>query len=306
MYEHLNVHVCSFIVIRQVSHYLQINEKALIMDINNFIEFANYFLNQLTRERGPVSCMSDFKFSALKHDSDIPLYKQLTDQIRNAIKMNLFESDEPLPKEMDISKSLNISRSVVRQAILQLVNEGILYRVPGKGTFISNPSFEYDLLGFYNFRDEINRQGLELSIRFESFAKIPIDIFNASMFRVREDDHLLEIYRTLLVNESPVILEKTTIPDSFVPNLQENDVKEGPFMKVFQRHNLALHKAKKYIEPQVADPFISEKLGINLGMPVLEIDRYTYGPENNLIARCEWTVRGDQCRHFINLDTFNI
>src|SRR5690625_1160774 len=101
------------------------------------------------------------------------MYQQLCDQIRRAIKMGEIKPDEPLMREVDIASALGVSRSVVRQAILQLVNENVLYRVPGKGTFIAKPSFEYDLLGFYNFKDEVERQGLEFSMHLESFIKKP-------------------------------------------------------------------------------------------------------------------------------------
>lgn len=250
--------------------------------------------------------MKKTDLSPLNLDSNVPLYKQLVDQIRRLIKMKAFKYEEPLLKEMDIANYLGISRSVVRQAVLQLVNEGVLYRVSGKGTFVAKPSFEYDLLGFYNFKEEVEKQGFEFTIRLESFVKFEIDLFNASMFRVNEDDNLIEIYRTLLVDNYPVILERTLIAESIVPNLTEEDVRNTAFLEVFDKHGVNLRKAKKYIEPQLADSYTAEKLDINSGMPVLEIDRYTYGPTNNLIVRSEWKIRGDRCRHFINLDTYNI
>lgn len=250
--------------------------------------------------------MQKFKFTPLNPDINVPLYKQLVDQIRKMIEMKALNTDEPLFKEVEIAKSLGVSRSVVRQAVLQLVNEGVLYRVSGQGTFIAKPSFEYDLLGFYNFKDEVEKQGHEFDFRLESFIKTPIDLFNASMFRVKENDNLIEIYRTLLVDKFPVILERTMIAESFVPSLSEDDVSTRAYLEIFESYGLVLEKAKKYIEPQLADSYIAEKLDINPGMPILEIDRYTYGPTNNLIARSEWKIRGDRCRNLINLDTYNI
>src|SRR5699024_6827162 len=99
--------------------------------------------------------MDKFQFSDiyLNKDSDQPLYSQLVSQIREGIRMKMFNTEEPLPKEVDIADALGISRGVVRQAILQLVSEGLLYRVSGKGTFLATPSIKYDLLGFYNFKN---------------------------------------------------------------------------------------------------------------------------------------------------------
>lgn len=244
-----------------------------------------------------------FRFAPLTQDSPLPLYHQLKDQLREAIRVGAFEQDEPLPKELDIAQHLGVSRSVVRQAILQLVSEGILKRVPGKGTFVDAPTIEYDLLGFYNFKREVERQGQDLTIRLLAFERLPMDPLNSSLFGVGMNDQLIAIWRTLLVNRSPVLLERTTLPASVVPGISENDVREGGFFSLLTGFGLPLTRAKKYVEPRLADPFESSELGLRPGMPVLVIDRYTYGPgDGPVLARCVWTVRGDRCRHYINID----
>ena len=102
---------------------------------------------------------SSFKFPPLIRDSSVPLYRQLVDQIREAVLDKNLNPEDPLPKEVDLAEFHGISRSVVRQAILQLVAEGFLTRIPGKGTFLASPIVEYDILGFYNFKNEVEKQG---------------------------------------------------------------------------------------------------------------------------------------------------
>lgn len=250
---------------------------------------------------------TSFKFTPLIRDSSVPLYRQLVDQIREAVRDESFNPVDPLPKEVGIAEYHGISRSVVRQAILQLVAEGFLSRIPGKGTFLVSPIVEYDILGFYNFKKEVERQGQELSIRLVSFEKLPMDPINSGLFQVGQDDHIIEIWRTLSVNKMPVILERTTIPESLVPGITAHDVKDIPYLSLFQKYGITLTKAKKYIEPRLSDPFISQELEINIGMPVLNIDRYTYGAdEKSVVARCVWTIRGDRCKHYISLESRNL
>ena len=248
-----------------------------------------------------------FRLTPLTADSPLPLYHQLKDQLREAIRHHAFGPDQALPKELDLAEMLGVSRSVVRQAILQLVSEGVLRRVPGKGTFVATPTIEYDLLGFYNFKREVERQGQQLSIRLVSFERLPMDPVNSSLFGVSMETQLIGIWRTLLVGGAPVLLERTTLPATLAPHLRAENVRDGAFLTLLSELGLELTKAKKYVEPRLADPFESHELGMRPGMPVLVIDRYTYGPNDGpVLARCVWTVRGDRCRHFINLDRQSI
>jgi multiple sugar transport system substrate-binding protein len=74
----------------------------------------------------------------IDRNSRIPLYKQVKDYLLELIKKQRHEQTHRLPPEVEISKSFNISRATVRIAILDLVKDGILERVPGKGTYIRN------------------------------------------------------------------------------------------------------------------------------------------------------------------------
>ena len=245
-----------------------------------------------------------FSLAPLSKESKLPLYHQLADQLREAVRRGAFGVDEPIPRELDIARSLRVSRSVVRQAILQLVQEGYLRRVPGRGTFAQNSPLEYDLLGFYNFKKEVERQNQTLTIRLVAFEMLPVDPLNEALFGVGPGDQICGIWRTLLVGGNPVLLERTTVPASRVPGLAEGDVREGGFFDLFTGYGMQLARARRYMEPRLADAFESQELELRPGTPVLVVDRYTYGPgEGPVLVRCVWTVRGDRCRHYINTET---
>lgn len=245
-----------------------------------------------------------FSLAPLSKESRLPLHHQLADQLREAVRQGVFAADEPIPRELDIAKSLGVSRGVVRQAILQLVQEGYLRRMPGRGTFAQNAPLEYDLLGFYNFKKEVERQNHTLGVRLVAFETLPVDPLNEALFGVERGDKIVGIWRTLLVGGNPVLVERTTVPASRVPGLKEEDVREGGFLDLLTRHGLQLARARRYMEPRLADAFESQELEVRPGTPVLVVDRYTYGPgEGPVLVRCVWTVRGDRCRHYINTET---
>lgn len=247
--------------------------------------------------------ISKVPFKPIVRESELSLYMQIVEQMRDLIKMKVFSEEEALPTEMDIAETLGVSRSVVRQAILQLVSEGLLYRVAGKGTFLSYPKMEYDLLGFYNFKSEVERQGQKLSIQMISLKYFPADAINAALFRIVSGESIAEIKRLLLVDGEPLILETTLIPEGRVKGLNEEMVATEAYRDIFEKYHVEISEAKKYLEPRLADPFESKYLGISTGMPVLLIDRYTYGKKTDVVvARCKWTVRGDRCKYYIGVN----
>jgi len=89
----------------------------------------------------------------IKKDSPIPYYFQLEGILREAIEGGKWVPDQQIPSEPELCEMLGVSRTVVRQALNELVNEGLLYRRRGKGTFATRSkiaeSLVQNLTGFY-------------------------------------------------------------------------------------------------------------------------------------------------------------
>lgn len=73
--------------------------------------------------------------------SPIPIYYQIMEQLKAQIKSGELLPDMPLPSEREYAEQFGISRMTVRQALSNLVNEGFLYRLKGRGTFVSKPKW---------------------------------------------------------------------------------------------------------------------------------------------------------------------
>ena len=91
----------------------------------------------------------------------IPLYFQLKKLILSEIKEGNYRSGELIPTEKEISDAFQISRTTVRQAITELVQEGWLYRVKSKGTFVAQPKISQDYIRkIESFNNQIFRLGM--------------------------------------------------------------------------------------------------------------------------------------------------
>lgn len=77
--------------------------------------------------------------SVLDPESPRPLYQQLADHFRRQIDTGVWRAGNRLPPEIEITSQLGVSRGTVRQAMDLLVDQGLLQRTPGKGTFVTIP-----------------------------------------------------------------------------------------------------------------------------------------------------------------------
>ncbi len=98
-----------------------------------------------------------------------PLYAQLKDLLNERIQQGAYQAGQQIPSELALCEELDLSRPTVRQAIAELVTEGILVIVKGKGTFVAAEPNRIDLKGFnpftFSFLSARNLEGfLELSI----------------------------------------------------------------------------------------------------------------------------------------------
>jgi GntR family transcriptional regulator, arabinose operon transcriptional repressor len=103
--------------------------------------------------------MSDYRFTIAK-DSSLPLHEQLVSELRHAIISGIFKPHTRLPGELELVKYLGISRATVQRAWQTAQEEGLIYRVTGKGTFVADRPLEQGArkVGFLNpeYRGNVN------------------------------------------------------------------------------------------------------------------------------------------------------
>lgn len=93
---------------------------------------------------------------------NIPLYLQLKDCIKEAILTGELNDKEKLPTEEAICAVFNISRPVVRQAFNELIKEGLITRIQGKGSFVHKKLMISNLMyTVYGYANEVRKYGLD-------------------------------------------------------------------------------------------------------------------------------------------------
>ena len=99
--------------------------------------------------------------SKINKNTPVPLYFQLKTLILDEIKSGRYKVGDAIPTEKELSEMFEISRTTVRQAVMELVQEGWLYREKSKGTFVAQPKIRQDFIQkIESFNDQITRSGM--------------------------------------------------------------------------------------------------------------------------------------------------
>lgn len=100
----------------------------------------------------------------LDPQSIVPLYKQLKDLLLQEIKEGIYKANQKIPTELELSEKYQISRMTVRKALAELVEEGVLAKKQGKGTFVQEEKMTEDLSSPNSFTNLCKRNGKVLSL----------------------------------------------------------------------------------------------------------------------------------------------
>src|SRR5436853_6116153 len=115
------------------------------------------------------------KGESIDRQSPIPMYYQIMNQLREKISAGEYTIDSALPPERELVETYQVSRMTIRQAISELVNEGILVRRRGIGTFVAPPKIEQALNSLTSFTQDMAQRGMKAGGRVLSFKDITPD-----------------------------------------------------------------------------------------------------------------------------------
>lgn len=142
----------------------------------------------------------------------IPRYYRLQDTLLRHIESGSLSPGSSIPPERILAESYGVSIGTAKKAILNLVHEGYLYRVQGKGTFVTGTTLRRESLRYYRFLEKFGDTEKELSIRLIGLRKIPgFQPVNAYL-QIKPAQELFELKRIFLLGKSPVVFSASYLP----------------------------------------------------------------------------------------------
>jgi GntR family transcriptional regulator len=236
-------------------------------------------------------------------ENPLPLHYQLKEIIQEMIENEELLPGQAIPPEREICEFQGVSRMTVNKAILTLVNEGVLYREQGRGTFVSKAKVKQALEHLKGFTEEMSEKGLKADSKILSFSIKEATKKNRELLEMKDDDKLvIEINRLRLLNDEPYSLETVWIPHSLCPDLTKELIDGSSLYKIFkEKYKYSLEKAKQTVEPIILNEYQSELLNLNENSLALLFKRTTYLSDNTPIEHTREIYRSDKYKYEIIL-----
>ncbi len=242
------------------------------------------------------------KGESIDRQSPIPMYYQIMNQLREKISAGEYTVDSALPPERELVESYQVSRMTIRQAISELVNEGILVRRRGIGTFVAPPKLEQPLNSLTSFTEDMAQRGMKAGSRIVSFKEIVPDPAIRKTLGLSAEDKVFECVRLRLADEEPMALETTSLVASLCPGLQAEVLENQSLYKVLtERWGIQLDYATQSLEPILAPPYEAALLHVAPGSPLLLIHRVTYDQNGWAFEHVKSLYRGDRYKFVTEL-----
>jgi len=237
----------------------------------------------------------------LNRTSPVPLYYQLKEIFRSWIAAGDFDQDGRFPSEAELQQRFKVSRMTIRRALSELVQEGFLVREQGRGSFVVKPRVQDQLRRLTSFTEDMRLRGLPTESRILDF-RLVHDPEVAKAMGIPESEELVQLRRLRLVEGEAIAIQNAFIRHRFCPGIVERGLAGGSLYKTLEEgYGLRLGRALQTIEAKPADEYEAKLLGLEVGQPVLVLERLTYLVDGEPIEHVRSAYRGDRYRFTVEL-----
>lgn len=233
----------------------------------------------------------------IERDNPKPLYVQLEELIRNNIENGNWKPQTSIPSESELSREYDLSRMTIRSACQNLVQEGVLYRVPGKGTFVSEPKIMTESLAYMGFREQLERMGYEIKTKLLSSKVIKVTRKVAQKLETEENTSVMLIERMRYIKGEPISLHYSYIPIDLCSGLNEHDlVKEQLCVILKEEYDLKPQRIQETLESVRASEKESKLFKVEEGYPLLILEDVLHNQKNFPYEYSKVVFRGDKVK----------
>jgi GntR family transcriptional regulator len=227
---------------------------------------------------------------ALDRQSHIPLWRQLSDWLRDQIAAGAFP--QRLPTEHELMSSFGVSRHTVREALRGLHSSGLLERQRGLGTFVATSAIEQPLNVFYSFAHSAAVHGR--TERSDVLRKATVTNARvAAALQQSPTERLTFIERLRYIDDEPLGLVRSWVPFGLLPNVTREELERGSVYDVLSSRGLRVTDGWERIRAESSTDRQRRLLRISRGTAVLTVTRLALVGEVPVEWR-ETVLRGDR------------
>lgn len=225
---------------------------------------------------------------SIDKNSPIPVYYQLKEDIKKKINKGIWKVGQCIDSERELSETYSVSRMTVRQALGELVQEGILIREKGKGTFVCEPKVKQkDIM---SFSDMVKKMGLKLETKVIDFKRIPTPEDLASSFLFEE---VYRIDRLRIVEDEVIANEVIYIPCDYCGYIDEEKLKSS-FYEILSQYGYSIDHSEAFIQALLMDEYYKELFNVKDAVPLIKSNSKNITSDGKLLFIEESVYRSDK------------
>jgi GntR family transcriptional regulator len=223
----------------------------------------------------------------------VPRYYEIEQALRTRIAD--LKADSPLPSDAMLCEEFGVSRMTARNAVQRLVQEGIVYRVPGRGTFVAEPPVHRQAGNLLSFTEEMRRRGRVPSSRLLGREVREPGPAEASRLQLAPGEAVLALRRLRVADDEPVAIEEAVFPaDKVAALLESADLEHTSLHDTLVNGGYIPTMGRARLGAEAAGPDDAELLGIREGAPLLVEKRVIHDQDGRPLELCESRYAGDR------------
>jgi len=252
----------------------------------------------------PIETQKSRSRPDIDRQADTPLWMQLKSILQGQIQSGELLPDSRLYSEHELCKMFGVSRTVVREALSELVHDRFIYRIQGKGTFISGRKEEQDYAGSnIGFSGEMIGKGRKVLTKILEQKLADPGEREHRMLRLNGPQRVVQIRRLMYIDDKPRLLVDMSFPADLVSGFENVNLSNRSIYDVLRRrYGLVPTSSERWIEAILPTDQQAALLNISPDTPLLGIEscayladgrafEYYYGYHRSDISRLHFTFR---------------
>lgn len=217
----------------------------------------------------------------INKESPLPVYFKLQMELKNKIEDARWAPGQKIPPERKLADDYGLSVGTVKKALMNLVNEGYLQRMQGKGTFVTGTRLRRENLRYYrllrHFEDD---EEADLTIQFIDLKKVKPDPEQIQYLNLHKNQKIYIMTRLFYINKIPLIHCISHFPCDMFPQLEKNPFsifEKTPLYVAFEDiYGVTTVNNQQLYSSIAVDSECAKLLNVKKGSPILLIEMLSF------------------------------
>jgi len=223
----------------------------------------------------------------------VPVYVQIRESLRAEITGGLLKRGEQLPSENELASKYSVSRMTIRESIEDLVDEGLLYRRHGVGTFVAYPHLQRDHTRLTSFFDKAENEGIQVRATLLCLEVIPATSKVAQALDIPTGSRVIRVKTLRYADNVPITVHDAHIPHKPFASIVNENLEMQHLWTLFEKCGYKVKRAIQRLEAREASKEIARLLKIKEGAPILFKERTVYADDGTPVEFTYCYNRGD-------------